>query len=96
MVYSSLLFIYGSFPAALLMYYVTPKKYRSITLLENTSIVCFIAIKDLTKVVDIVRSQTYDALVPLGLLAVIYFLLTRLLGVVLDRIGDLFIQRHAR
>lgn len=71
-------------------------KGRSITLLENTSIVGFIAIKDLTKVVDIVRSQTYDALVPLGLLAVIYFLLTRLLGVVLDRIGDLFIQRHAR
>ena len=40
MVYSSLLFIYGSFPAALLMYYVTPKKYRSITLLILSILFC--------------------------------------------------------
>ena len=51
--------------------------YRStfVGMLKNTSIVGYIAIFDLTKAGDIIRSQTLDAFFPLVLIAVIYFLL---------------------
>jgi len=69
-------------------------KAKCIGLIENTSIVGFVAIKDLTKVVDIIRSQTYDALVPLATLALIYFILTRLFSFGLDWLGDKILNRH--
>ena len=40
MIYSSLLFIYVFFPISLLIYYVTPQKYRNITLLVLSIIFC--------------------------------------------------------
>ena len=40
MIYSSLLFIYVFFPVSLLLYYVTPEKYRNITLLALSVIFC--------------------------------------------------------
>ena len=42
-------------------------------MLKSTSIVGYIAIQDLTKVSDIIRSRTYEAFFPLIATAVIYF-----------------------
>ncbi len=44
-----------------------------ISLMKGTSIVGYIAVNDLTKVGDIIRSNTYEAIVPLITIALIYF-----------------------
>ena len=45
MVYSSLLFIYGFLPAALLLYYLTPKRFReAVMLAESMAFCCFISL----------------------------------------------------
>ena len=46
-----------------------------ISLLKSTSVVGYIAIQDLTKMSDIIRSRTYEAFFPLIATALIYFLL---------------------
>ena len=46
-----------------------------ISLLKNTSIVGYIAIQDLTKMSDIIRSRTFEAFFPLIVTAIIYFFL---------------------
>ena len=54
-----------------------------ISLLKNTSIVGYIAIQDLTKMSDIIRSRTYEAFFPLIVTAVIYFILAWIISLVL-------------
>ena len=49
-----------------------------ITLLKETSVAGYVAVRDLTKAADIVRSRTYDAFFPLIFIAIIY--LTIVLG----------------
>lgn len=61
-------------------------KGEAVSLIKNTSIVGYIAIQDLTKVSDIIRSRTFDAFFPLLIITVIYFVLAWLLGLLLDRI----------
>ena len=68
-------------------------KGRSVALIENTSIVGFIAIQDLTKVTDIIRTQTYDSLVPLVVVGLLYFLLAKLIGWGIDKLGDFLLKR---
>ena len=53
---------------------------QCIALLKGTSIVGYIAIQDLTRAGDIIRGRTFDALVPLLVVTVIYFVLAWLLG----------------
>jgi polar amino acid transport system substrate-binding protein len=48
---------------------------QCISLIKDTSIVGFIAILDLTKASDIIRSRTYEAFFPLVLVAIIYFII---------------------
>ena len=55
-------------------------------LLKATAVVGYIAVQDLTKMADIVRSRTYEAFFPLIAVAVIYFILAGLLNAVVDRI----------
>lgn len=62
-------------------------KGEAVSLIKNTSIVGYIAIQDLTKVSDIIRSRTFDAFFPLLIITVMYFLLAWLLGLLLDRIN---------
>lgn len=50
-----------------------------ISLLKMTSIVGYIAVQDLTKMSDIIRSRTYQAFFPLIVTAVIYFIISWLL-----------------
>lgn len=47
-----------------------------IGLIKATSVVGYIAVSDLTKMGDIIRSNTYEAVFPLLAVAVIYFLIT--------------------
>ncbi len=45
---------------------------EGISLIKETSIAGFIGVMDLTRAADIIRGQTYDALFPLLVVAVIY------------------------
>lgn len=62
-------------------------KGEAISLIKNTSVVGYIAIQDLTKVSDIVRSRTFDAFFPLIIISIVYFILAWILGMVLDYLG---------
>ena len=57
-----------------------------IVLLKETSISGYIAIVDLTKGGDIIRSQTYDAFLPLMAVALIYLAVVMLLSGLLGRL----------
>ena len=57
-----------------------------INLLKSTSVVGYIAIQDLTKMSDIIRSRTYEAFFPLITTALIYFALAWILTFVMRRI----------
>ena len=50
-----------------------------ITLLKETSVAGYIALEDLTKGGDIIRSRTYSAFMPLMAVALIYLLMVILL-----------------
>ena len=57
-----------------------------VSLIKATSIVGYIAVQDLTKMGDIVRSRTYEAFFPLIAVTIIYFLLETLLTFAVQRI----------
>ena len=57
-----------------------PYKGEIIGLVKATSIVGYIAVLDLTKMGDLVRSRTYEAFFPLIAVMVIYFILEGILG----------------
>ena len=50
-----------------------------VTLIKETSVVGYIAVLDLTKISDLVRSRTYEAFFALILTAVIYFVISAIL-----------------
>ena len=54
-----------------------------ISLLKGTSIVGYIAIQDLTRAGDLIRSRTFDPFIPLLVVTVLYFLLAWLIAVLL-------------
>ena len=58
-----------------------------VILLKNTSIVGYIAIGDLTKASDLVRSRTYESFFPIITTAFIYFVASWLLAFALERLG---------
>lgn len=53
---------------------------EAVSLLKSTSVVGYIAIQDLTKMSDIIRSRTYEAFFPLIATALIYFALAWLIA----------------
>ncbi|MBR4576210.1 MAG: transporter substrate-binding domain-containing protein [Clostridia bacterium] len=61
-------------------------KSEIVTLIKATAVVGYIAVQDLTKMGDIVRSRTYEAFFPLIAVTVIYFLLEGLLAFLVSRI----------
>jgi len=76
-------FIYIIMPQALRQ--VLPVyKGEFVSLVKMTSIVGYIAVEDLTKASDIIRSRTFDAFFPLIMAAVIYIFIAWLLTLVLD------------
>jgi len=54
-------------------------KGEFISLVKMTSIVGYIAVQDLTKASDIIRSRTFDAFFPLIMVASLYFAISWLL-----------------
>ena len=52
---------------------------EAVSLLKSTSVVGYIAVQDLTKMSDIIRSRTYEAFFPLIATALIYFALAWLI-----------------
>lgn len=62
-------------------------KGEIISLVKSTSIVGYIAVQDLTKASDIIRSRTFDAFFPLIMVAVLYFILSGIFILLLDYIG---------
>ena len=64
---------------------ILPEFKGNITaLLKATAVVGYIAVQDLTKMADIVRSRTYEAFFPLIAVAVIYFILAGLLKTIVN------------
>ena len=57
-----------------------------ISLLKTTSIVGYVAVMDLTKASDMIRARTFDAFFPLITIALVYFLIAWLIGLLLDRL----------
>ena len=55
-----------------------------ISLLKGTSIVGYIAVADMTRASDLIRSRTFDAFFPLIVTALIYFLMAWLIGLLLQ------------
>ena len=75
-------------------------KGEFISMVKMTSVVGYIAVQDLTKVTDLIRSRTFEAFFPLILTAVLYFLLawclTLLLGLVERKIDPLRRRREPK
>ncbi|PKP19822.1 MAG: hypothetical protein CVU04_05165 [Bacteroidetes bacterium HGW-Bacteroidetes-20] len=61
-------------------------KGEFIALVKMTAIVGYIAVQDLTKASDIIRSRTFDAFFPLIMVAILYFALAWILTLMLDRV----------
>ena len=57
-----------------------------VALIKATAVVGYIAVQDLTKMGDIVRSRTYEAFFPLIAVAVIYFVLAAILTAIVNQI----------
>ena len=61
-------------------------KTAIITLIKDSAVVGYIAVQDLTKVGDIIRSRTYEAFFPLIATAIIYYLVATLFTFIVKRI----------
>ena len=66
-------------------YIIVPQAFKAVlptytnefvVLIKETSVAGYIAIRDLTKVSDMIRNATYNAWVPLLAAAIIYLILT--------------------
>ena len=58
-----------------------------IALIKGTSIVGYVAVMDLTRAGDIIRSRTLDAFFPLIIVTIVYFFLSRIAGRGLDALN---------
>ncbi|HEY2857813.1 MAG TPA: ABC transporter substrate-binding protein/permease [Terracidiphilus sp.] len=71
-------------------------KGEFISLVKMTSIVGYIAVQDLTKASDIIRSRTFDAFSPLIVVAILYFAIAWLLTLALERVEIMTNSRRRR
>ena len=55
-----------------------------VSLLKGTSIVGYVAVADMTRASDLIRSRTFDAFFPLIVTAIVYFLIAWLIGLLLQ------------
>ncbi|MBQ3295331.1 MAG: transporter substrate-binding domain-containing protein [Erysipelotrichaceae bacterium] len=61
-------------------------KSEIVSLIKATAVVGYIAVQDLTKVGDQIRSRTYEAFFPLIVVTILYFVLSALLSALINRI----------
>ena len=85
----------GLSKAATMRYIILPQAIKNvipplgnefITLIKETAIVGYVSLADLTRVANQVASRTYDAFMPLIGAAVIYFVIIKLLTILLGRL----------
>ena len=57
-----------------------------IALLKETSVAGYVTIKDLTRGGDIIRSRTYNAVLPLGSVALLYLILVMIFTAMISRL----------
>lgn len=69
-----------------LVYFLPSYKSELVSLIKATAVVGYIAVQDLTRMGDIVRSRTYEAFFPLIAVAVIYIIMALILIFLVDRI----------
>ena len=69
---------------------------QAVELIKATAVVGYVAVNDLTKMGDIIRSNTYEAFFPLIATAVIYFLLTWMLSLLLGLVKRRFEPKRRR
>lgn len=78
-----------------MVYIIMPQAFKTvlpalanecIVLLKETSVAGYIAVQDLTKGGDIIRSQTYSAFMPLITVAIIYLLMVMVLSNLVGRL----------
>ena len=65
-------------------------KSEIVSLIKATAVVGYIAVQDLTKVGDQIRSRTYEAFFPLIVVTILYFVLSGLLSALVNRIDSAF------
>ena len=61
-------------------------KNEIVTLIKETSVVGYIAVLDLTKISDLVRSRTYEAFFPLIFTAIMYFIIAGIMTFIVKKI----------
>ena len=71
-------------------------KGEIVGLIKSTSIVGYIAVQDLTKMGDIIRSRTYEAFFPLIAVTIIYFTLEGIIGALISRISININPKHRK
>jgi polar amino acid transport system substrate-binding protein len=95
----------GFTPLATFLYVVLPQMVRRIlpvykgefiSLVKMTSIVGYIAVQDLTKASDIIRSRTFDAFFPLIMVALLYFAISWVLMQSLEYLERLTDPKYRR
>ena len=64
-----------------------------VSLLKGTSIVGYIAVADMTRASDLIRSRTFDAFLPIIVTAIIYFFMAWLIGQLLKSLVE---KRHMK
>jgi polar amino acid transport system substrate-binding protein len=69
-----------------LVYFLPSYKSELVSLIKATAVVGYIAVQDLTRMGDIVRSRTYEAFFPLIAVAVIYIIMALILIFLVDRV----------
>lgn len=69
-----------------LPHFMPEYKGQIVSLIKATAIVGYVAVQDLTKIGDIVRSRTYEAFFPLIAIAIIYFILAGILTFIVNKI----------
>ncbi len=65
---------------------IPPLGNEFITLIKETAIVGYVSLADLTRVANQIASRTYDAFMPLIGAAAIYFVIIKILTILLDRL----------
>ena len=67
--------------------YIMPSyKSEIVSLIKATAVVGYIAVQDLTKIGDLIRSRTYEAFFPLIVVTILYFVLAAILNALLKKI----------
>ncbi len=68
------------------LYFLPVYRGEAVSLLKSTSVVGYITVLDLTKMSDIIRARTYEAFFPLIATAVLYFLLSWIISLIIKAI----------